>query len=268
MELKPQLSRPAGWRIASASFLVAGAGAALAQSTNNPVFAVRADQAFRQAQIQFAAATNHPAAAVQLARASFDFAEFATNDAERADIANVGIAACQELLAREPKSAPGHYYLAMNFGRLAEAEAPSIAAYKLVKEIEHEFKTAAELNAAYDFAGPARCLGLLYRDAPGWPISIGSKRKTREWLESAVKTAPDYPENRLNLAEFFLHYKDREGAEKELNALDALWSKAQTEFSGEAWERSRAEWALRRSAARKKFAEIAAPAKAQKSSKN
>ena len=90
--------------------------------------------------------TNDSAAALQLARASFDFADFATNNAEHADIAKTGIAACRQWLAREPKSAPGHYYLAMNFGQLAEAEAPSIAAYKLVKEIEREFKTAAELD--------------------------------------------------------------------------------------------------------------------------
>ena len=74
----------------------------------------------------------------------------------------------------------------MNFGELAEAEAPSIAAYKLVNEIEREFKAAADLDEHFDYAGPARCLGLLYRDAPGWPISIGSKHKAREWLERAA----------------------------------------------------------------------------------
>ena len=120
----------------------------------------------------------------------------------------------------------------MNLGQLADAEAPSIAAYKLVKEIEREFKAAADLDEHFDYAGPARCLGLLYRDAPGWPISIGSQRKAREWLEPAVKLAPDYPENHLNLAETCLRWKERDAAERELKALDALWPKAQTNFSG------------------------------------
>ena len=36
----------------------------------------------------------------------YDLADFATNDTERAQLANQGIAACRQLVAREPKSAP------------------------------------------------------------------------------------------------------------------------------------------------------------------
>ena len=239
------------------------ANTALGQSTTNSVFAARAEKAFAQARLRFQSDTNADAA-VQLGRTSFDFADFATNDTERADIAKIGIAACQGLLARDPKSAPGHYYLAMNFGQLAEAEEPSIAAYKLVKEIEREFKAAAEADEQFDFAGPARNLGLLYRDAPGWPISIGSKRKAREWLERAGRLAPDYPENRLNLAESLLRWKEYPEAAKELNALDALWSKAGTNFTGEAWEQSWTDWSTRREAVRQKLDAISKPGKSSK----
>ena len=131
-------------------------------------------------------------------------------------MAQAGIAACRHLLARDPKSAAGHYYLAMDFGQLAEAEAPSIAAYKLVQEIEREFKAAAELDERFDYAGPPRCLGLLYRDAPGWPVSIGSKRKAREWLEHAAALAPEYPENQLNLAESQLRWHQPVEAEEDI----------------------------------------------------
>ena len=127
-------------------------------------------------------------AAWQFARACFDFADFATNVTERAAIASQGIAACQELLARKTNSAPGHYYLAMNYGQLARAEAPSLAAYRLVKQMEREFKAAADFDKSFDYAGPERNLGLLYRDAPGWPFSIGSRRKARDFLERAGET--------------------------------------------------------------------------------
>ena len=56
-------------------------------ATNNPVFAARAEAEFQRAQIQFQSDTNDPAAAWQFARACFDFADFATNDTERATIA-------------------------------------------------------------------------------------------------------------------------------------------------------------------------------------
>jgi hypothetical protein len=91
---------------------------------------------------------------------------------------------------QEPKSAPAHYYLAATLGELAQAEAPSIAAYLRVYEVEREFKTAAELDVRLDHAGPARTLGELYFQAPGWPLSIGSKDLAREWLERAAALAP------------------------------------------------------------------------------
>ena len=258
-----QRPRKAGGKFAAIFFLFAFVTEASAQSTTNPVFAARAEKAFRQAQIEFASGTNG-SAAWHFARACFDFADFATNEVERAEIARQGIAACRELLDRETNSAPGHYYLAMNYGQLARAEAPSLAAYHLVKQIEREFKTAAELNPSFDYAGPERCLGLLYRDAPVWPFSIGSRRKARENLELAAKLAPDYPENHLNLAESFLQWHESDNANGELVTLHALWPEAQTNFTGAAWERSWDDWSMRRDAARKKLGEISTPAKPPK----
>jgi len=212
------------------------------QVATNRAFAARAEQAFLQAQKQFAAQPGNVAIAWQLGRASFDWA-----------LAQTGIDACRHSLVRDPKSAPAHYYLAMNFGQLADAEAPSIAAYKLVKEIEREFKTATEMDEKLDFAGPPRCLGLLYRDAPGWPISIGSKRKAREFLDRAAALAPDYPENQLNLAESHLRWHQLAEAEKALKKLDALWPFARTNLVGEIWGQSWDDWTARRAAAKAEF---------------
>ncbi len=248
-------------RLVAAIFLSAAVGIVFADESRNPVFAGRAETEFHRAQTQFQSNTNEPAAAWQFARACYDFVDFATNNTERAARAELGIAACRQLLAREPKSAPGHYYLGMNFGQLADAKAPSIAAYKLVHEVEREFKSAAELDEHFDFAGPARNLGELYFQAPGWPLSIGSRHKARDWLERAVKLAPDYPENHLNLIEARLKWNDRNGAQRELKALDTLWPDAQKKIAGEAWERSWNDWSARRDAARKKLDESTAPAK-------
>ena len=250
-----------GWL---AAFFLLAAGLILADELRDKIYAARARAEFRRAQSQYQASTNDPAAAWPFARASFDLADFATNEVERAEIARQGIAACRELLARETNSAPGHYYLAMNYGQLARAEAPSLAAYRLVKQIEREFKTAADLDPTFDYAGPERCLGLLYRDAPGWPFSIGSRRKARDCLEQAAKIAPDYPENHLNLAESFLQWHEGDNARGEVVKLHALWPEAQTNFTGAAWERSWDDWSTRRDAARKKLEEISSPAKPAK----
>jgi len=236
--------------------------AALAAPETNNIFAVRARAEFHRAQAQFQSNTNDPSAAWQFARACFDYADFATNDTERATLAVQGIAASRQLLARWPKSAPGHYYLAMDLGQLARTEI--LGALKLVREMEREFKTANDLDEHLDYAGPARSLGLLYRDAPGWPASIGSRRKARDWLERAVKLAPDYPENHLNLIESRLTWNDRAGAESELKTLEALWPKAQTNFVGVAWEQSWADWTARKKVVELSLAQPTQPAESPK----
>ena len=252
-----------GW-LAAALFLSATAGIVSADEPLNLIFAGRAGAEFHRAQAQFQLQTNEPSAAWQYARACFDFADFATNDTDRATLAIQGIAACRQLLALQPKSAPGHYYLGMNLGQLARTEL--LGALKLVKQMEIEFKTADNLDAHFDFAGPARCLGLLYRDAPGWPTSIGSRHKAREWLERAVQLAPDYPENHLNLVESRLQWNDSASAKTELKTLDALWPSAQTNLTGQAWEPSWNDWSTRREAARKRLDESTAPSKPAKKS--
>ena len=222
-------------------------------------FAARAEAEFHQAQNGFQADTGNPTNVWRFARASFNYAELATNAIVRADVARAGIAACQQFLARAPKSAPGHYYLALNSGELADALAPSMTSYKLVHEIEREFKVAAELDEKLDFAGPARCLGLLYRDAPGWPVSIGSKRKAREWLDRAAALAPEYPENQLNLAETYLQWHQRDDARKFLEKLDAVWPVAQTNFTGTILEKDWQDWATRRETVRTELNRISSP---------
>ena len=233
--------------------LVALAVPALGQPATNRAFAARAEQEFSRAQKEFAAHPGEAVAAWQLGCASYDWAEYATNTTQRAAVAQAGIAAGRQALLRHPKSAPIHYYLAMDFGQLAEAEAPSIAAYKLVKEIEREFKAADELDEKFDFAGPPRCLGLLYRDAPSWPISIGSKHKAREFLDHAAALAPDFPENQLNLAESHLRWHQPADAEKALKKLEAIWPAAQTNLTGEVWAKSWDDWMVRRAAVQAEF---------------
>jgi len=246
------MALPTPFRAHGFAFCLLAAVAAHGQTTNR-AFAPRAEQAFARAQTHSAAQPADAAAAIELGRAAYNWALLATNSAQRAAIARTAIAATETLVARAPGSAAGHYYLAINLGELADAEAPSLDAYKLIKVIEREFKTAAALDEQYDFAGPARCLGLLYRDAPGWPVSIGSKRKAREFLERAAALAPDFPENILNLVEANLRWHEAAAAEKNLKKLAALWPAAKKTLAGERWEADWDDWTARRAAVEAEF---------------
>lgn len=239
------------------AILMIAAGILFAEDAPWKNSAAFAKKEFERAQGQFQSDANNPTNAWQFARAAFDYAEFSTNDTQRAALANQGIAASRTLVAGEPGLAAGHYYLAMNLGQLARTE--YLGALALVKEMEPEFKAAGELDPQLDHAGPKRNLGLLYRDAPGWPVSIGNPSKAQSLLKQAVKLAPDFPENHLHLIESYLKWNETDDAKRDLRALDAIWLAARTNLTGDKWAQSWDNWSARRDAARKKLITTPAP---------
>ncbi len=214
------------------------------RAADQQAFAARANKIFIAARATLQAAPTNTEAAWKFGSACFDRGEFATNDTERATLAVEGINAMRELIARAPKLAAGHYYLAMNLGQLARTK--TLGALPLVDQMEVEFKTAHDCDEHWDFAGPDRNLGELYFEAPGWPASIGSRSKARKHLERAAEVAPDYPENHLNLLEAYLKWDDAKGTRREVIAIKKLWPAAQTNFAGEAWQSNWADWNARR----------------------
>lgn len=211
----------------------------------------RVDKSYREARAQFTAHTNDAEAAWQFARACFDQADAAPNNATRARFANEGIAAAQQSLAEKDNSAAAHYYLGMNFAQLANTK-HNLSGLRLVKDMEREFSAAQLLDANFDEAGPDRNLGLLYEQAPVL-ISVGSRSKARAHLEKAVKLAPDYPENRLNLIEAYLKWDYHGEAVGALKALEKIWPEAKKKYAGEAWASSWADWEKRFNAAKRKL---------------
>jgi tetratricopeptide (TPR) repeat protein len=235
--------RPA-WRVAGPiAGLVLLANHASAMDTNSVPqnrLLLHAQEVLAQAQKRYETEPTNHAAAWQFARAAFDRGEFATNDTERAAIAVQGIAACRKTIERDPKCAPAFYYLGLNLGQLARTKL--LGALPLVGEMEGGFKKARQLDEHFDYAGPDRFLGQLYFQAPGWPASVGSRSKARKHLERAVELAPEYPENRLNLAEASLKWRDKKLAQRELEALETLWPAAKTNFVGADWAAAWADW--------------------------
>lgn len=219
-------------------------------------FAAYVQHNYHEAQARYQAAPRQVDAAWQLARACFDLAELATNKTQRASLAEQGIAACQQALTRETNSAPAYYYLGMNLGQLAQTR--GLSALRLVNQMEHAFIRARSADPQLDQAGPDRNLGLLYRDAPAIG-SVGSRRKAREHLTRAVKLAPQYPENRLNLIETYVKWGEPNAARSELAALVQAWPSARTNLTGIAWAASWADWEPRLNRLRKKLGEPTKP---------
>lgn len=209
-------------------------------STLSAKFADAAQAKLIAARKRFQADTNSIPAAWALGQACFWRAEFAADDDERTALANEGIAICRPLTIRAPTTPEAHYYLAMNLGQLARTK--WLEALGLVKELERGLKFASGMNPRLDHAGPDRCLGLLYRDAPGWPISLGSKSKARTHLLRTVELAPDFPENHLVLIETWIMWKERKTLQGDLDRLGALLPSARKQFTGEDWSAHWDDW--------------------------
>src|SRR6185503_5982269 len=79
----------------------------------------QASQWYVTARSNYLAQVGDTTAAWKFAEACFEWAEYATNDTQRAALAEEGIAAAKFACEMDPKSAPAHFYLAMNKGQLA-----------------------------------------------------------------------------------------------------------------------------------------------------
>ena len=174
----------------------------------------------------------------------------------RADLASQGIAACRAARSRaSPKSAAGTL-LSGDEPRPTCAHGISSARSGLVREMEREFKTAAALDAAFDYAGPERNLGLLYREAPGWPVSIGSKRKARELLEQAVKLAPGLSRKPSEPGRSLFEMGRPRPCENAIERARRHLADGATNFTGEPGNKAGMTGHQRRDAARKKAREV------------
>jgi hypothetical protein len=230
-------ARATSFRLAGTLFFISLAGAALAQ----PSPAARYQKTYQESQEAWQRQPTNAVLAWQFSRACYDCVEIETNETRKVELARQGIATARESVRLAPALAAAHYYLGMNLGRLADLTR-NLSGLKLVSEMERAFKKALELEAGFDYAGPDRCLGLLYRDAPGWPISVGSRPKARQHLEQARDRASGYPDNQLNLLEAWLKWGEKRKAQSELGTTTQALTAARQKLTGEEWTSSWADW--------------------------
>jgi tetratricopeptide (TPR) repeat protein len=209
----------------------------------NPSSEQRARQAYEAAWARLKGSRTNAMAGWQFGRAAYDLADMTHDDQERSEVAQAGIDACREAASLDVNSAAAYYYLALNLGELARGK--KLGALKLLHEMEHALLRAAQLDPAFDYAGPDRALGMLYQQAPGWPVSIGNRNKARTHLQSAVELSPEYPENLISLAEAYAAWGEVRNLEAQLDDLSELLPKARLHFTGDTWAASWKDWERR-----------------------
>jgi len=206
----------------------------------NSTPASRVEETYRKIHARRVAEPTNLAVAWQFAAACFDKCEFSRSDSERAEIADQGITACQWALAVDPQLAPAHYYLGMNQAQLARTKL--LGALSLLEQVEQQWRYTVQLDENFDYAGGDRNLGLLYLDAPGWPVSLGDRGKARQHLLRAVGLHPEYPENHLNLIEAYANWHQSKLYVEATNAFVKILPAARIKFAGPDWESAWEDW--------------------------
>jgi len=200
----------------------------------------RPERLYDEAKARFQKETNSVEAAWEFGRATFDLADLSTNDTQRAALAHEGIDACRHGVRLDPESAGAHYYLGLNYGQLAQTKL--LGAIKLVDSMEESWKKTIQLDPKFDYAGGHRTLGVLYRDAPGWPTSIGSRSKARQHLQKAVELCPEYPGNRLSLFEAYAKWGEKKAVQAQVKETEEFLKAARQRLTGEDWTLDWQDW--------------------------
>jgi hypothetical protein len=147
-------------------------------------------------------------------------ADHETSPDERKLAARRAVDAGQLCERRQPRSPECLYWMAISLGVQArERRSTGLDAIDLMIE---RLQAVIEMDPALDHGGPHRVLALLYLRAPGWPTGPGDPDLGLDEARRAAEYSPDYPPNRLCLAEALAATEDDEGARRAYAAAAKL----------------------------------------------
>jgi len=124
-----------------------------------------------------------------------------------------GEAYARKAIAIDPDRAEGHFWLGVSLGRIGE-ERGVLNSLFLVGPIKDEMEAVLKINPKHD--GAHHVLAVLYRKAPGWPLSSGDINKAKEEALLSVQYGPQRTLNHLGLAEVYMSMDKNKDAKQEL----------------------------------------------------
>jgi hypothetical protein len=138
----------------------------------------------------------------------------------RRSAARQAVDAGQVCEQRAPRSPECLYWMAISLGVQArERRSTGLDAVDLMVE---RLQAAIETDPGLDHGGPHRVLALLYLRAPGWPTGPGDPDLGLDEARLAISEDPEYPPNRLCLAEALVATEDPESGRREYLAAAEL----------------------------------------------
>jgi len=137
-------------------------------------------------------------------------------EAEKARLFERGIETGRLAISLEPNAVEGHFWLAANYGGLAEQKGP-FKALQMIKKIRAGMETVIRLNELYENGGAYLALGEMDKRLPG--IIGGNLDRAILRLEKGLSVAPNNLEIKLSLAEAYLERKRKDEARPLLHEI-------------------------------------------------
>lgn len=130
---------------------------------------------------------------------------------ERLAVFERGRAAAEQAMALNPDRREGHYWQGVCMGRIGE-EQGILNSLFMVDPIARAMERVLAINPEDGEA--QHVLGLLYRKAPGWPLSRGDLNKALAYGRQAVANTPDQVNVHVGLAETLINANQRDEARR------------------------------------------------------
>ncbi|HVR85233.1 MAG TPA: hypothetical protein VMU54_13030 [Planctomycetota bacterium] len=132
-----------------------------------------------------------------------------------------GLREAREAIRLSPNQAEGHYWLGWLLLQTADAE----QSYSRLKEAVSELLQAQQGDPKVDEGGPARMLGRIYQETPGWPL-LGSRTKAIRWYTKSLEAAPEALRTHLWLGQTYAQDGQIERARLELEKVSSAKPRA------------------------------------------
>ncbi len=162
---------------------------------------------------------------VRNAQAAYYVGDLAGGNAEKKKLFQEGMDLGKRLIALHPERVEGHYWLGVHTGSYGEARGVLKSLF-LKNDIIRAMERSIAIDGAYEQGGAYCVLGRLYYKVPG--LFGGSKKRSRQYLETCRRIAPKSSVCLLFLAETYWALDEEEAAIRVLEELlamepDPLW---------------------------------------------
>jgi tetratricopeptide (TPR) repeat protein len=176
-------------------------------------------------------------ALVRNAQAVYYVGDLAAGKDEKKMLFQEGMDLSRRMIALRPERVEGHYWLGVHTGSYGEARGVLKSLF-LKNDIIRAMERSIAIDGAYEQGGAYCVLGRLYYKVPG--LFGGSKKRSRQYLETCRRIAPKSSVCLLFLAETYWALDEEELAIRVLQDLlamepDPLWlpETAQDKAEGE-----------------------------------